>query len=109
MEKVESELKRYVALCSSLREGAAEIYQDCWEGDPRDPKSYRTAVWAEDLDDAIQKFKDRNHDVKSIVEDTEHRCPRCGGLLWRRTNYLGQRFFCCSNYKLNGCKYTESI
>lgn len=101
-------MTRYIALCSGLSEETAKNCRDCWAGDPNDPKTYRTAVWAEDEKSALELFKKRNHVVKSVEEDTEEKCPRCGGKLWRRTNYLGQKFYCCSNYKVNGCKYTES-
>lgn len=99
-------MKRFIALCASLSENTKNC-GDCWEGTPDDPKSYRTAVWAEDETSAWERFKARNHNVISLVEDLEQRCPRCGGKLWRRTNFLGKRFYCCSNYKTKHCKYTE--
>ncbi len=99
-------MKRFVALCIGNSEETRNC-KDCWEGSADNPKSYRTAVWTKDAASAAELFRARNHDVVEIVEDANPTCPRCGGKLRRRTNYLGERFYCCSNYRVSGCRYTE--
>lgn len=99
-------MKRFIALCTSSSEDTKNC-KDCWPGTLDDPKSYRTAVWAENEESAKKLFKSRNHITVSITEDPDPRCPRCGGKLQRKTNLFGQHFYSCSNYKFKGCKYTE--
>lgn len=42
------------------------------------------------------------------IDNEAYECPLCGGRLTKRNGRYGE-FFGCSNYNINGCKYTRKI